>query len=333
VLTADNNSQKKTRNRRSVVDVLPVSEIAFHVAVYSALVSLVHVFVLLAFNKESIQIKHLSTSSMLGFVSAYAIKHILMVTDVNHIFLVVPVYAAAGLLLQHGVRSAFGCTSKSGRTQAFAANVARVVSAVAVMFTMIGYTEWNQQNSWASLNALVVLEFCFMFQEFLLGYRRFTAARTIYSIVYLILTGCKTAQAFHFKGHSTASSRAPPFALAYALFLVDTSDNLAALAGVFGGLGLAIAANTLLALQSIVNSAVMLIMSASIYQRHTTLFQYENDFKESTFLESFVAVLVMCSLVFLLAVDSYFVPFTRAKVYTSRTSSKVRVGGIAAVLK
>jgi hypothetical protein len=323
-----NESSSGRSNYRDFPE-FPVRALLLHTAVYAALVTFVHAFVLFAFSKESLQLNLAGwfSTMTIGFVSADSIKHMLIVTNVKqHVcVLSIPTYVIAGLMLKFGIRNAIhDDTSKCGRADIFAANIARVVSSIAFISTVVAYTKWDQNNSWEGLNALVVLEFGFMFQEFLLNYPRFTVARTIYSILYLIVTGYQSGRAFHFKAHITTSPQAPPIdvALAYALSIVNTSDNLAALAGVFAGLGLSTAATASSALQSVVNTAVTLIMSASIYHKYTLLFPYENELKQPTFLESSIAVLIMCGLIFLLLVDSFFVPFTRARVRTTtaRTS-------------
>jgi len=213
------------------------------------------------------------------------------------------------------------------------------------------------------MNALVVLEFAFMFQEFLLGFSRFTTARNVYSLLYLLLTGFQSVQAYNFKATFTTSPQAPALdvALSYALLVVNTSDNLAAVSGVFAALGMNTAASIWLYTQAIVNYAITFIVAIGCYQKHglsgrrdarkharvfgfehnssqshsqrrqpaahrsfsvssvvslcvCSLFPDESDLKQPTILESSAAAGVMCGLVFLLVVDSYFVPFTRSRV-------------------
>jgi hypothetical protein len=327
-----NTTIRASRAREAVVnEQLPLIAVLPHVLVYGALVSLAHVLVLFSFSKVSLQQKLAVWLSSLtfGLQSSDSIQHALLVSDANHVafWLVVPLYIAAGLLLQSGVRYVNGGRNNGGRTQAFAANIARVVSAVLFVLTVAAYTKWDQVNSYEGMNALFVLEFAFMLQEFLLGFSRFTMARNVYALLYLLLTGYKAVLAYQFRATATTSPQAPPIdvALSYALFVVNTSDNLAAVSGLFAAVNLPTLAGIWITLQSIVNFAVSFIFAVAIYQRHGALFPDVNEKKQPTFLESSAASFVMATLIFLLVVDSYFVPFNRCRVKSAtatRTSKK-----------
>jgi hypothetical protein len=94
---------------------------------------------------------------------------------------------------------------------------------------------------------------------------------------------------------------------------VNTSDNLAALAGASASLGLPRLSVVYTALQSVVNYAVLPIMAISIYQKHGALFPSPSEKKQPDFIESSIATAVMVALTFLLIVDSHQVPVTRVK--------------------
>jgi hypothetical protein len=73
------------------------------------------------------------------------------------------------------------------------------------------------------MNALSVLQFAFMLQEFLLNFPRFSGARFAYSVGYLLVTGWLSVGAYEFRPTVLTSPQAPVLivALSYALFVVS----------------------------------------------------------------------------------------------------------------
>jgi len=306
--------KKAVQNAEEEASASPVIALVPQVALYAALVGLAHTLVLFFFAKQSLQLKQADFLSRLslGFFGVDSIKHWLLTTNEHHValWLVVPLYLGAGMLLRQGVAHVLGARRQ---TQALAANIARVVSAIFFVLTVAGYTEWDQHNSVEGLNPLSVLQFSFMLQEFLLNFPRFSGARFAYSVLYLALTGWQSVQAYNFRATVLTSPQAEPLqvALAYALFVVNTSDNLAALAGAFAGLRCPRLAVVYQALQSVVNFGLLPVMAIAVYQKHGALFPDRSELKQPSFLESSAAAGVMCALTFLLVVDSYQATITR----------------------
>jgi len=241
---------------------MPAVAIVPQVALYAAIVGIAHILVLFFFAKESLQGKLIDFLSRLtgGLLGSHSIKQWLSTSNEHSIalWLVVPAYLTAGILLRQGVRNVFG-----KRQHALAANIARVVSAVLFVLTVAGYTEsvrlretsgfsfplalpescfsavsdarilflvlcdgfrWDQYNSYEGMNALSVLQFAFMLQEFLLNFPRFSGARFAYSVGYLLVTGWLSVCAYEFRPTVLTSPQAPVHivALSYALFVVST---------------------------------------------------------------------------------------------------------------
>jgi hypothetical protein len=100
-------------------------------------------------------------------------------------------------------------------------------------------------------------------------------------------------------------------ALWYALTVINTSDNLAALGGALLGLGTSVFGSMFLALQQVVNYGVLPVMGVALYQKHASLFPSASELKQPSFIESSAAAFVMAAGIFLLVVDSYSAGATR----------------------
>ena len=295
--------------------------------VYAGLVALTHVLVLFAFGKPEVQAKLVSALSWLswGVVERSAVQSGLELSDLHKVglFSVVPLYIIAALLLRRGVRSVIGSGAGAcSRAAALSANLARTVSAAAFVATVYTYTVLAGANSYEGLNALVVLEFAFMLQEFLLNFRRFSGARSLYSVAYLVVAGFLAWAAVQFEITAVSTPAAAPVlvvAVNYALLIVNTSDNFAALAGAFAGVGCSFCASVFQALQSVTMYGLTPIMAVSLFQKHAMLFPASaaaladaaTGSLQPTFIESAAASFIMSALIFLLMVDSFLANITR----------------------
>ena len=323
------------------------------VGAYAALAAAAHVMVLFAFGKTSLQLdmaKWLSCACA-GLASVDQIKNALVVSargglnplwlplrrerselsplplcapllflfvagqysDVNKIafFAVVPLYILAGFLLQSGVKAVIGRDNQ--RAAPLAMNLGRIISAGLFVATVVGYTVWDQRNSYEGINALFVLRFAYMLQEFLLNFKRFSGPRQLFSVAFMVITGALSYSAYEFEATVTTTAQAPVYfvALHYAFMVVSVSDSLAALAGVLYAVGAGTLCHVALALQSVVNYAVLPIMSVALFQKHSMLFPSPAETKQPQFLESASAAAVMTALTFLCVLDSYIAGPTR----------------------
>jgi hypothetical protein len=234
-------------------------------------------------------------------------------------WLVVPLYIVAGLLLRWGVALVVGPSSRSA---AFAANLARVISGAFFLGTVYAQCCLGAFNSYESLNALFVLRFAFLFQEFLLNFQQFTTVRRAYSLISLIVTGYLGFHAFALE-HATADvpTAAPALivAIAWTLQVAQASNNLGALAQVFSFFGSGFLATVVNALQAVVNFGIVPILSVSLYSRNAALFAGAGTTAGTTsFLESSAASLLLVTLVFLLWLDSYSVTPHNADVQVKK---------------
>jgi len=152
-----------------------------------------------------------------------------------------------------------------------------------------------------------------MLQEFLLNITRFSGARQLYSVLYLALTAWLSVKAYTFVPTVATPTEAPVWlvALWYALTVINTSDNLAALGGALLGLGTSVFGSMFLALQQVVNYGVLPVMGVALYQKHASLFPSASELKQPSFIESSAAAFVMAAGIFLLVVDSYSAGATR----------------------
>jgi hypothetical protein len=310
-------------NAKPLVALLPP------LGVYAGLVGLVHVMVLFAFGRPELQAKLVSALTCLSFglVEPIQIRVALELSDLHRVglFTVVPLYIIAALLLRRGVRSVIGrgAPGACARAAALSANLARVVSALAFVLTVYAYTTFAGTNSYEGLNSLVVLEFAFMLQEFLLNFRRFSGARSAYSIAYLLVAGFLAWAAVQFEITAIPTPAAAPVlivAVNYALLIVNTSDNLAASAGVWAGIGCNFCAAVCQALQSVTMYGLTPIMAVALFQKNSSLFPLTASAAHAdaatgslqpTFIESAAASFVMSALIFLLMVDSFLANITR----------------------
>lgn len=234
-------------------------------------------------------------------------------SDVNKIafFAVVPLYISAGFLLQSGVKAVIG--RDNPRAAPLAMNVGRILSAGLFVATIAGYTVWDQRNSYEGINALFVLRFAYMLQEFLLNFKRFSGPRQLLCVAFLAITGTLSYQAYEFEATVSTATQAPVYfvALNFAFMVVAASDSLAALSGALLAVGCASTAHVVQSLQAVVNYAVLPIMAVSLYQKHAMLFPSPSDNKQPSFVESSSATAVMVSLTFLLILDSFIAGPTR----------------------
>ena len=302
----------------------PLIALLPHIFLHALIIFATHFMVVYNFARSSTQaavVKNINAYFPTVGQNLYRIE----VRDI-HFWGAVPFYFFGCLLFRFSVSLVIG---RGLRSRIFSTNVTRIISAIAFILSLLAQNHYHVWGNYESLNALFALRFGFILQEFLLNFSRFTYVRCVYSILSMMTTGYLSYNAYmieKFGGDATGVAPALVIALSWALSIAQASNNLSAIASLCHCLGLSPVYKTIpLALQVIVNFAVVPILSVSLYARNPALFNPTSlIYQPTNFMESSVASFLMVTLVFLLIIDSYLAPIESQPTMEDSHKTKVK---------
>lgn len=298
----------------------PLVALLPHVLTNIALVAAVHFLVIYEFGLPSFQSALLKAINSCECLSLPSLPVWLNQADQLDLALwsVVPLYIVAGFLLRWGVALVVGPTPRGAN---FAASLTRVISGGIFIGSLFVQSRFGVFGTYESINAIFVLQFAFLLQEFLINLRQFTSVRRVYTFLSILVTGYFAFQAIAYEklilsAASTTPSSIPAttqavpsllIALNLALLVSFGSSTLASLSNLFQLVGSNFLATVVQAFQAVVNFGIVPILSIALYSKNDAIFgtATATSAAGTTFLESSGASFLLVASIFLLILDGY----------------------------